>query len=87
MKPTRVNCSLSSRQGAVHFRGFILIIEIIKLLFGIVGDWATGKYTEIPTGAIIAIIGLLYFVSPIDLIPDFLPRGLIDDAVVLGLMQ
>lgn len=59
----------------------------IQLLFGIVSDWATGKYTEIPTGSIIAIIiGLLYFVSPIDLIPDFLPGGLIDDAMVLGLV-
>lgn len=61
--------------------------EDIQLLFGIISDWATGKYTEIPTGSIIAIIvGLLYFVSPIDLIPDFLPGGLLDDAAVLALV-
>lgn len=61
--------------------------EDVQLLFGIISDWATGKYTEIPTGSIIAIIiGLLYFVSPIDLIPDFLPGGLIDDAAVLALV-
>lgn len=46
-----------------------------------------GKYKEIPTGSIVAIIiALLYFVSPIDLIPDFLPGGLVDDALVLGLV-
>jgi uncharacterized membrane protein YkvA (DUF1232 family) len=32
------------------------------------------------------IMGLLYFVSPIDFVPDFLPGGLIDDAFVLGLI-
>ena len=59
----------------------------IQLLFRIVKDWSTGKYTEIPTGSIVAIIiGLLYFVSPIDLIPDFLPGGLVDDALVLSLI-
>lgn len=61
--------------------------DSIQLLFGLVKDWSTGEYTEVPTGSIIAIIiGLLYFVSPVDLIPDFLPGGLVDDALVLGLI-
>jgi len=29
---------------------------------------------------------LIYFVSPIDIIPDFLLGGLVDDALVLGLI-
>lgn len=63
------------------------IWDKVQLLFGIVKDWSSGEYTEVPTGTIIAIIiGLLYFVSPIDLIPDFLPGGIIDDALVLGLI-
>jgi len=63
------------------------IWENIQLLFGIVKDWRSGSYTDIPTGSIICIIiGLLYFVSPIDIIPDFLPGGLVDDAVVLGII-
>lgn len=63
------------------------IWDKVQLLFGIVKDWSSGEYTEVPTGTIIAIIiGLLYFISPIDLIPDFLPGGLIDDALVLGLI-
>ncbi len=41
-------------------------------------DWATRAKV---------IFGLLYFVSPIDLIPDFVPGvGFIDDAVVLTLV-
>lgn len=61
--------------------------ERLKLLFEIVKYWHNGSYKEIPTGSVILIfIGLLYFVSPIDVIPDFIPGGFIDDAFVLGLV-
>jgi len=61
--------------------------EKLKLLFEVVKYWVNGSYKEIPTGSIILIIiGLLYFVSPVDLIPDFLPGGFVDDAFVLGLI-
>lgn len=63
------------------------IWDNIQLLFGIVKDWISGNYKDVPIGSIIAIIiGLLYFVSPIDIIPDFIPGGLVDDALVLGLI-
>ena len=44
------------------------------------------EYTEVPVGIITAIIGVLvYFVSPIDAIPDFIPViGLLDDGAVAG---
>lgn len=44
------------------------------------------EYTEIPIGTLIAIIAaLLYFISPVDLIPDVIPgAGYIDDAAVVG---
>lgn len=60
----------------------------VQLLFGIVKDWANGSYTEVPVGSIIAIlVGIVYFVSPIDLVPDFIVGvGLLDDAMVLGLV-
>ena len=61
--------------------------ERLKLLFEIVKYWHNGSYKEIPTGSIIIIfIGLLYFVTPIDVVPDFIPGGFIDDAFVLGLV-
>lgn len=60
----------------------------LQLMFGIVRDWFKGEYKEIPVGSIIAILGaLIYFVSPIDLIPDFIPGvGYIDDVFILGLV-
>ena len=64
------------------------IWEDIQLMFGIVKDWFSGEYKEVPVGSIIAIIGgIIYFVSPIDLVPDFVPAaGYIDDVFVLGLV-
>jgi uncharacterized membrane protein YkvA (DUF1232 family) len=44
------------------------------------------EYTDIPWGSIVmVIVGIIYFVSPIDLIPDFIPvAGYIDDAAVIA---
>lgn len=60
----------------------------LQLFFSISRDYINGNYREIPKGSIIAIIGaLIYFLSPIDLIPDFIPViGYIDDIFVLGLV-
>ena len=46
---------------------------------------ASGRY-RLPLGALVTIIGgLLYFVDPIDLIPDMTPViGFVDDAAVLA---
>ena len=59
----------------------------IKLYFQMLGDVFTGKYKKVPVGTIAAIVGtLLYVLSPIDLIPDFLPIiGYLDDAAMLAL--
>jgi len=60
--------------------------EEFKLLFSMLKDYYNRKYTEVPW-YIISSIGaaLLYVVSPIDLIPDFLPVvGYIDDAAVFA---
>jgi len=38
------------------------------------------------TGSLVFIIELLYFVSPIDIVPDFLPARFVDDVLVLGLV-
>lgn len=61
-------------------------LDDIKLYFKMLGDIFTGKYKKIPVGTIAAIVGtLLYVLSPVDLIPDFVPViGYLDDAAILA---
>jgi len=63
-------------------------LKDMKVMVELVSDTITGKYTGIPYKSIIAITGaLIYFLSPIDIIPDIIPvAGLIDDTFVLGLI-
>ena len=60
-------------------------IAKIELLINAVKDYWNGKYTELPKRTLIAtVVALIYILSPIDLIPDFIPVvGLIDDLTML----
>lgn len=63
----------------VHFSDFMVLFAMLR-------DYATRKYTAVPW-FIISSIGaaLLYVISPLDLIPDFIPFiGYLDDATVLA---
>ncbi|WP_409294587.1 YkvA family protein [Peribacillus sp. SCS-26] len=58
----------------------------LQLLMEMAKAWAAGDYRRIPyRSLIIILIGIIYFVSPLDFIPDFLLGfGLMDDIAVLG---
>ncbi|MDO5406198.1 MAG: YkvA family protein [Eubacteriales bacterium] len=58
----------------------------VPIMVSLVRSYVKKDYTDIPIGSIIAIISaLIYFVSPIDLIPDSIPLiGYFDDAAVVG---
>ncbi len=53
----------------------------------LVSNYVHGKYRRVPVIVIIALTAaIIYFVSPLDLIPDFIPViGRIDDATVFGM--
>lgn len=60
----------------------------LQLLFSLIRDYANGDYKSIPKSSIIAVAAaLLYFISPLDVIPDFLVGlGFVDDAFILSLV-
>ncbi len=48
-------------------------------------DWSRGRYPNVPPNTILLVVAaLLYFLSPVDTIPDFLgAMGFTDDAAVV----
>lgn len=62
------------------------VLSDVPVLIAMVKAYIEKKYTAVPLGSMIAIVGsLLYFLSPVDLIPDILPGiGLVDDAAVIA---
>ncbi len=57
-----------------------------KTLISMLKAWSAGDYRETPWMTIVLVAGaVIYFVNPLDAIPDILPAaGLIDDATVIG---
>ncbi|MCG8386905.1 MAG: DUF1232 domain-containing protein [Cytophagales bacterium] len=57
----------------------------VKIFIRMVKAYAKGEYREIQWQNMVLIVAaILYFITPIDLIPDFIPiTGLVDDFTVM----
>ncbi len=64
------------------------IIDDILTMIDMVADYVSGNYKEVPLPTIISVVAALgYVLSPIDLIPDFIPVvGYLDDVAVVTLV-
>jgi uncharacterized membrane protein YkvA (DUF1232 family) len=58
----------------------------IPVMASLIRSFVRKEYTDVPIGSIIAIISaLVYFISPLDIVPDSIPvLGYIDDATVVA---
>lgn len=61
-------------------------LAIVPTMISLIRNYIKKEYVDIPLGTIIAIISaLIYFLSPIDIVPDNIPGfGHIDDAAVIA---
>ncbi len=61
-------------------------ISDVKMMISLVKDYWNKNYREVPWWTVAAVVtALLYVLSPVDLIPDFIPFfGLLDDAAVVS---
>ncbi|MFT9598195.1 YkvA family protein [Mesobacillus sp.] len=87
-KPEKTDVLLkdAGKKADDHKGSLAEIWDNLHLLFDLVGAWRRGEYRKIPTRSIMTIIAsIIYFVSPVDLVPDFLiGLGIVDDAAVIG---
>jgi uncharacterized membrane protein YkvA (DUF1232 family) len=60
--------------------------ETLQTLFRLIKAAMSGEYTGVPTATVLAAVAvLIYFLSPIDVIPDFIPvLGLLDDVALVA---
>lgn len=58
----------------------------IPIMVSLIRNYIKGRYKSIPIGVIIAVLSaLIYFFTPLDVIPDIIPGiGYIDDGLVIA---
>lgn len=63
--------------------------ERIKVIVRMLRAYATGQYQELPWKTMVMLVaGVIYFLMPLDLLPDFIPvTGFIDDFTVIMLIS
>ncbi len=64
--------------------GLRSIRSTLALFTSYIRDIATNRYKGYDTKALILIVAaLLYVLSPLDIVPDFLPAGFLDDITIV----
>ena len=63
------------------------LIQNLKLILPLIRDYWKGTYRDVSIKSIVIfLVGLVYIISPVDLIPDYIiGLGQIDDVAILGL--
>jgi uncharacterized membrane protein YkvA (DUF1232 family) len=57
----------------------------IQTLLRLMRAYGEGRYRQLSgKNLVLAGLGIIYLVSPLDVLPDFLPGGFFDDAAVIG---
>jgi uncharacterized membrane protein YkvA (DUF1232 family) len=87
LHPEELLATLGAALGKAYARRKVLIrvFEDLLILFRFVRAWVRGDYRNVPRKSVLwALAAIIYFLSPIDIIPDFLPGGYLDDIAVIA---
>jgi uncharacterized membrane protein YkvA (DUF1232 family) len=62
------------------------IVAYLNLVVRMISNSVSGRYPDMPWQTLVMIVaGLIYFIAPIDALPDFIPvAGFLDDATILA---
>ncbi len=74
------------RKAREHSASLRAVLDDLLTLIRLLHAWATGGYRAVPWRTlVVASAAVLYFVNPLDVIPDQLPGiGYLDDATVIA---
>ena len=69
-----------------HRHQVLKVWSELMALVRLVRAWSRGEYKRLPGKTILmAVAAIIYFLDPLDLIPDFIPGiGYLDDATVIA---
>lgn len=86
--PGKLNRLLDQASQKIYRRQgpFSEMRDSLQAVFRLLRAYANGRYRQIPTASLLSVIAwVIYFITPVDAIPDFIAGlGLVDDAVLLG---
>jgi len=86
--PGKLNSLLDQASQKIYRRQgpFSELRDSLKAIFRLLRAYADGRYRQIPTASLVSVIAwVIYFIMPVDSIPDFIAGlGLVDDAALLG---
>ena len=70
-----------------HSKALAGVFGDLQLIVRMVRAWLNGEYRDLSNKSLVILIGaLLYFIMPLDAIPDFIPGvGYLDDAGVIAM--
>ena len=90
----RMNELLSSSREKLHTINFedskISRLGVnLRVIIRLIKAYANGSYRELPCKSLVALVGgVVYFLMPVDLLPDFIPfTGFLDDFTVIMLLS
>ncbi len=61
------------------------MVHVVNTFIRMIKAYISGEYKEVPWKSMLMLVaGIIYFIMPLDLIPDFIPiTGFIDDLSIL----
>lgn len=63
---------------------FSSILDDMETAMDMVMDWKNGDYPNLSKNTVtVVIVGLLYLLDPLDIVPGFLKKGFLDDFIVI----
>lgn len=70
----------------IQFKDVKNTLSKLPLMVELVRSYSKKEYTRLPKRTVVAIVAaLIYFLSPVDVIPDFIPElGKLDDIIVIN---